>query len=339
MRPGPKVRSCRRPTATASSRVSGRIARERSFIRKSANRLTVRACHPMLCYSLLREAVEQAAAAGGDEIRLRTAARHMRRDPGLLVHGVGDAFTVGVAQHGAAEGAARPVVASQVEIARESLAFQVGARQHVMHVGRVAAQFNGIALFIHNIRAGDLVVVAVQIGDAGGDDSALGILPGAVADTVARIDGAALGSRVRAQIGAPSLGAGTSRSGELLAVLVGACKAAEVRAFAGADAGDEERHIVLLGLDASAERQHHDGRSREHGKTHCYIHSDSPGWDSTLQVTEKSPAKRRGELSYSTVTKKLRPDYNKTTPDFLGRRGFEFLGTCVPDGNSYCAKQ
>src|SRR5882672_8873657 len=41
---------------------------------------------------LLREAVEQAVAAGGDEVGLAAAARHVRRHPGLLVDGVGDAF-------------------------------------------------------------------------------------------------------------------------------------------------------------------------------------------------------------------------------------------------------
>src|SRR4051794_6547574 len=125
MRPGPKVRSCKRSTAAASSRVSGRIESERSFIRKSANRIAVRALFSDAALCLLCVAVEQAAAAGGDEVGLRTAARHMRGDPGLLVDGVGDAFTVGVAQHGAAEGAARPVVAGQVEVAGESLAFQI----------------------------------------------------------------------------------------------------------------------------------------------------------------------------------------------------------------------
>ena len=48
---------------------------------------------------LLREAVEQAVAAGGDEIGLAAAARHVRGIPGLLEDRVGVALAVDVAEH------------------------------------------------------------------------------------------------------------------------------------------------------------------------------------------------------------------------------------------------
>src|SRR5882672_6452826 len=194
---------------------------------------------------LLREAVEQAVAAGGDEVGLAAAARHVRRHPGLLVDGVGDAFAIDVTEHGAAEGAAAPVVAGQVEVTRERFSVQVGAGQHVVHVWRVTAHLHQLALLVVGVGANDLVVVAVQIGNAGGDHGALGVLPRAVADAITRVDGAALSGGIRAQIGAPGLAARARRLGKLLAVRISARKPAKVGALARAGAGDEEGHIVL----------------------------------------------------------------------------------------------
>src|SRR5580658_7987648 len=69
-----------------------------------------------------------------------------------------------MAEHGAAEGAARPVVAGQVQVRRERPAFLTG----------------------------DLAVCAVEIVNAGRYHAAFEVLPGAVADAVAGVDGAAL---------------------------------------------------------------------------------------------------------------------------------------------------
>src|SRR5262245_14266490 len=67
--------------------------------------------------SLLREAVEQAVAAGGNQVRLAAAARHVRRVPGALEHGVLSAATIDMPNRGAAEGTARPVVAGEIHVA------------------------------------------------------------------------------------------------------------------------------------------------------------------------------------------------------------------------------
>src|SRR5215470_1914924 len=74
---------------------------------------------------LLREAVVQAVSTSGDQVGLAAAARHVRRHPGLLIDGVGNAFAIDVTEHGAAEGAAGPVVAGQVEVAGERFTVQV----------------------------------------------------------------------------------------------------------------------------------------------------------------------------------------------------------------------
>ena len=83
----------------------------------------------------------------------------------------------------------------------------------------------------------------MQLLDAVGDDHALGVLPWAAADAVARIDAA--GAR-GAQVSVPGAAAGTGRCGERLALPVGARQAAEVRTLAGAAAGDEEAKFGLL---------------------------------------------------------------------------------------------
>src|SRR5215510_11419424 len=192
---------------------------------------------------LLREAVEQTIAASGDQVRLAAGARHVRRIPGALEHGVGPAAAIDMPDRGAAEGAARPVVAGEVHVAGPGGAVHLRAGQHVMPVRRHANAGHHCAALGQRILLAKLVVVAVQVLDAGRDHGALEVLPGALADAVASVNRAALVALVRAQISAPSLAAGASRGRELLAVAIRTCEAAEVGAFAGPDAGDEKAHV------------------------------------------------------------------------------------------------
>ena len=74
----------------------------------------------------------------------------------------------------------------------------------------------------------------MEIVDAGRYHVALKVLPRAVPDAIAGVDGTALSAGVRAEIGAPSLAARSRRCCQRLAVRVRAGKAAEVAAFAGA---------------------------------------------------------------------------------------------------------
>ena len=91
-----------------------------------------------------------------------------------------------------------------------------------------------------------LAIVAVQIVNVLSDDFALEILPGAVANAVTRIDsGLAVGS-LGAQIGAPGLSSRAVALCQLLTMLVGAFKAAEIGALARPGGGDKERHVRRL---------------------------------------------------------------------------------------------
>ena len=83
----------------------------------------------------------------------------------------------------------------------------------------------------------------------------------------------------RAQISVPGLASGARRRGERLAMLVGACEAAEIRALAGAHAGHEERHARLLRQDAIGNCDGSNGRGREESdrsKLHFFLQNESP---------------------------------------------------------------
>src|SRR5439155_20408950 len=100
---------------------------------------------------LLRgEAVEEAAAAGALQIALSAAAvraaRAMRRVPGLRHVVVAQALPVGVADHRRALTALRPVAARAIVAGREGGAVRLGAGEDVVHVRRVAAAVDLLAL-------------------------------------------------------------------------------------------------------------------------------------------------------------------------------------------------
>src|SRR6266699_1308274 len=91
-----------------------------------------------------------------------------------------------------------------------------------------------------------LVIVAVQIVDGLSDDFALEILPRTVANAVTRIDGRLSVGTLGAQIGAPGFSSRAMTLRQLLTILVGTFKAAEIGALAGPHAGDKERHVRRL---------------------------------------------------------------------------------------------
>ena len=98
--------------------------------------------------------------------------------------------------------------------------------------------------------------VAMQFGDVLGDALACGVVPGSVADPVARIHGA---GALRAQIGVPRDAAASCGSAKRLAIGISTGDSAEVGAVALADAGDEEGHRLrrrrrLLCPDARTEQ-------------------------------------------------------------------------------------
>ena len=93
-----------------------------------------------------------------------------------------------VAEHGGADGAARPITAGHVVTSRERIAVGLEAREDVVHVWFVAARVDGLAFLAEPGFLVDLIVVAVQIVDIFRDDDAFGVLPRALADSVAGVN-------------------------------------------------------------------------------------------------------------------------------------------------------
>src|SRR4030088_2278886 len=102
------------PCRSHNGRSRGQISPQ---LRRSANSLVSPCCFARLGL-LCGEAIEQAVAAGSDEVRLAAAPRYVRGVPG----GVAAAGSIVMAEHGDADCAARPVVAGEIQILRPSLA-------------------------------------------------------------------------------------------------------------------------------------------------------------------------------------------------------------------------
>src|SRR6185437_6419839 len=183
----------------------------------------------------------------------------MRRVPGMRGLVVAQPLAVVVAEHHRALRRARVVLAGVVGAVGEGRPVRPGAGEDVVPVRLVAAAVDDLALLREVVLLGQLVVRAVQIGNAGGDDDALGVGPGALADAVARVHRA---GALRGQIGVPGLAARAGGLREALAVRVGAGETAEVRAFARTVAGDEEGHAGLLRLRWRQSEQRETGGKR-----------------------------------------------------------------------------
>ena len=170
-------------------------------------------------------------------------------------------------------GALRPVAAGPVLGGREGRPVRLRAGERVMHVRRIATAVDDRALLGQRGLLGEFVIVAVQIVDAGRDHHAFGVLPWSAADAVARIHRRRAAGGLGAEISAPVAAAGAHGLRQVLTVLVGAREAAQVRAFAAAHAGDEERHVGrLLRLHAGAGGHQRKRRAGKCRNFHCGSH-------------------------------------------------------------------
>src|SRR5690606_9667049 len=141
---------------------------------------------------------------------------------------------------GRALAALRPVAAGHVLVARrERRAVGLRAGQDIVLVRAALARLDGIALLVERGFRVDVRIV-VQVFDILGDRDALRILPRALADAVARVDGLRAVDRALAQVSAPRLATRARVARELLAIGVSARETAEIGALARVDARDEE---------------------------------------------------------------------------------------------------
>src|SRR5215218_9853711 len=139
-----------------------------------------------------------------------------------------------------------PVAASHVRERRagKGRAVWPAAGQHVVLVGFVGAAIHGLALLVQRRLFGEVVVCRMQLVDIPGDHGALGVLPGAGADSIACIDELRIvqGRSLGAQVGTPGAVTGARGLRQGLAMPVCALEAAEVCSLAGSDTRDEEGH-------------------------------------------------------------------------------------------------
>src|SRR5688500_12996634 len=77
------------------------------------------------------------------------------------------------------------------------------AGEDVMAVRRVAAAVDDLAFFGERGVFGQVVLVAVQLGDAAGDEHAFGVVPRPGADAVLGVDRRVTGGAVLAQVRLP----------------------------------------------------------------------------------------------------------------------------------------
>src|SRR5262249_19706217 len=139
------------------------------------------------------EAIEQPVTAGAAQVALAASAlrsaRGMRRVPRPRRRVVAQPLAIDMADHGRALGAARPVLAGAILGGRERAAFRGRAGQHVVTVRCEAHARDGEAALADRVVEAELVVVAVQIVDAGCNDRAFEVLPRTFADAVTGVDG------------------------------------------------------------------------------------------------------------------------------------------------------
>src|SRR6185503_2246011 len=138
--------------------------------------------------SVRGEAVEQAGAAGALQQLLAAAARAVGGVPRLHVARVLlQACAVVMADNGGAVRALGPVAAGGVATGGRVATLRVGAGEHVVLVGLLAAALHRLALLGERGLLGDVDLIGVQVGHILGDQRALGVVPRTLADAVAGI--------------------------------------------------------------------------------------------------------------------------------------------------------
>ena len=209
---------------------------------------------------LLRgEAIEQTCATSADQIRLAATLGGVCVVPGRRVRAA--ALAIMVTDLRTARAIARPVVTGVVGPVGKRRAIQLGASQNIVRVRSIATTIDDGALFGELRFFGELVGVAVQVGDVGGDLHPLRVEPRPRANAIFRVDWFAIVDT--AQVGPPRTTASTGRRGQFLAMRVRPGEAAKVGAIAAANAGNEKSERWLSLREHRTALKGEQGRCRE----------------------------------------------------------------------------
>jgi len=215
------------------------------------------------------EAIKQSRAAGAHQIVLAATAAWVSGIPRSIV----PTAPVKMPELSRASRFARPVAAGVVHAIRVGSAIGLRAGQHVVHVRSVATPVKHGPFFCERGKFHEIISktrkfrrVPVQIGKVVGNFLSLGVVPGAIPDSIARIHARLAVCGVGAHIGVPGFTAAANGRGKCLANSVCSRETAEIRSMAGTCTGNKETHGLrrsLCGL--LCERN----VSAYHGQQHC----------------------------------------------------------------------
>jgi hypothetical protein len=118
----------------------------------------------------------------------------------------------------------------------------IRAREDVVLVGLITHAIHRVATLIYSGRLSDVVPIAlevpVKVGDVGGNELTIGIVPRSVANSIPRVHRQLATSRDEAEVGVPG------------SVLISSLETSEVGSVSRTDTRDEEAHRLLLVLSA-----------------------------------------------------------------------------------------
>ena len=146
---------------------------------------------------------------------------------------------------------------------------QIRTRQDIVLVRALFPAVHKLAKFVQLGFPGHVVVVTVQVGNAGRHLDAADVVPGTVADPVTRVD--AIRTR-RGQIRTPCLLTRADTGGQRLAMGIGAGQTAEVGAISGVSAGDKEAEIVRRRLRRRGQGANAKDDDQRTCQKHCFLH-------------------------------------------------------------------
>ena len=130
-----------------------------------------------------------------------------------------------MADPGFSVAAAHPVATGHVFTGRIGRTVGLRTGQDVMTVRHVSAAGNSSASFVEHCRDGKPMSHTVELTDAITDEAALGVMPWAITDAIARIDCV---RALRAEVGTPRTVARSRSLGQTLAERVGSIQTSQI---------------------------------------------------------------------------------------------------------------
>src|SRR5262245_54989138 len=157
-----------------------------------------------------------------------------------------------------------PVPTSHVLACRIGRAVELRTGQNVVLVRFIATSVHPVTFFVQCSFLVDIDTLQVQIGDVIRDLYSLGVVPGTLANAIARIHGRLATFGAGTEVGLPGAVTRSNSLSQLLAVRVGSLQSTEISPIARSFAGNEKSHRGLLVLGCA---RSHTEQSQQHQYT------------------------------------------------------------------------